>query len=217
MDHTRVSPADLAAADGLDDWRFLLGGIHATFTTGSFTAAAELVSAFAAAAERAEHHPDIDLRYPGTLHVTLTTHAVGAVTTLDVDLARELSTLARAAGAGSQPLRAQRTEIAIDTMDLSRIRPFWQAVLGYVEAGDNVLVDPRRQDPPLWFQQMDEPRTQRNRFHVDVTVAHDEAEARIRAALAAGGRLVDDSHARSWWVLADADGNEVCVSTWQDR
>ncbi|WP_448615406.1 VOC family protein [Modestobacter sp. URMC 112] len=71
--------------------------------------------------------------------------------------------------------------------------------------------------PSVWFQQMDAPRVQRNRLHVDVTVAHDEAEPRVRAALAAGGRLLDDSAARAFWVLADAEGNEVCVCTWQDR
>lgn len=64
---------------------------------------------------------------------------------------------------------------------------------------------------------MDVPRTQRNRIHFDITVAHDEADTRVQAALAAGGVLVSDAHARSFWVLADAEGNEVCVCTWQDR
>jgi len=48
-------------------------------------------------------------------------------------------------------------------------------------------------------------------------VSHDEAEARVRAAVDAGGRLVDESFARSFWVLADAVGNEVCVCAWTDR
>jgi 4a-hydroxytetrahydrobiopterin dehydratase len=43
------------------------------------------------------------------------------------------------------------------------------------------------------------------------------ADERVAAALAAGGTLVEDRFARSWWVLADADGNEACVCTWQDR
>jgi 4a-hydroxytetrahydrobiopterin dehydratase len=64
---------------------------------------------------------------------------------------------------------------------------------------------------------MDSPRPQRNRIHLDVTVSHDEGPARVRAALDAGGRLVEDSAARAFWVLADAEGNEVCVCTWQDR
>ncbi len=81
----------------------------------------------------------------------------------------------------------------------------------------DALADPAGPLPAVWFQQMDAPRPQRNRIHFDITVAHDEAEARVAAALAAGGRLVDASHARSFWVLADAEGNEACVCTWQDR
>jgi 4a-hydroxytetrahydrobiopterin dehydratase len=71
--------------------------------------------------------------------------------------------------------------------------------------------------PSVWFQQMTEPRTERNRIHLDVTVPHDVAEQRVADALAAGGTLLTDEYARAWWVLADADGNEVCVSTWLDR
>ena len=64
---------------------------------------------------------------------------------------------------------------------------------------------------------MDEPRPQRNRIHFDIVVAHDEADARIAAALGAGGHLVSDYWAKAFWILADAEGNEVCVCTWQDR
>jgi 4a-hydroxytetrahydrobiopterin dehydratase len=114
-------------------------------------------------------------------------------------------------------------EVAVDALDIPAVRPFWKAVLGYVddpgEQGNPTggLVDPAGQLPAVWFQQMDAPRPQRNRLHLDVTVAHDEGEARVRAALAAGGRLVDDSAARAFWILADVEGNEVCVCTWQDR
>ncbi|MEJ8670307.1 VOC family protein [Streptomyces sp. MS1.AVA.1] len=55
------------------------------------------------------------------------------------------------------------------------------------------------------------PRPQRNTLHVDVWVPHDRAEARVEAAIAAGGRLVDDTHAPSLWILADPEGNEACV------
>jgi 4a-hydroxytetrahydrobiopterin dehydratase len=64
---------------------------------------------------------------------------------------------------------------------------------------------------------MDEPRTQRNRIHFDVTVAHDDAAPRIEAAIAAGGTLLSDAEAPSFWILGDADGNEICVCTWQGR
>jgi 4a-hydroxytetrahydrobiopterin dehydratase len=216
MSYTAVTARELAELDGLDDWRYGLGAIIATFAAPSFPAAAQLVADIAEAAEQAEHHPDVDLRYPGRVRVVLTTHATGGVTTRDVQLARTISALASSAGTTAEPLAAQIVEIAIDTLDADRIRPFWQAVLGYREVGGD-LVDPQRHGPPLWFQQMDEPRTERSRFHIDVTVPHDVAQERIAAAVAAGGRMVTDRYARSWWVLADADGNEACICTWQDR
>ncbi|MDP2292444.1 MAG: VOC family protein [Actinomycetota bacterium] len=216
MDYTRLSADEFAALDGLDDWRFLLGAIHAHFRAGSFPGAAALVVAIAEAAEAAQHHPDIDLRYPDRVHVVLTTHATGGLTTLDAQLAAQISSLATTVGATAEPTVSQGAEIAIDTLDADRIRPFWAAVLGYNDVQGN-LVDPLRIGPPMWFQEMDEPREQRQRFHIDVTVPHDVAEARVSAALAAGGTLMTDRFARSWWVLADADGNEACVCTWQDR
>jgi len=216
MEYTPISPADFSALEGLDDWRVVLSGIHANFRAGSFGAAAALVTQIAAAADELVHHPDIDVRYPDRVHVYLTTHATGGLTTLDVDLARVISAAALASSATAEPAAAQGVEIAIDTLDADRIRPFWAAVLGYSDTGD-MLTDPLRFGPSMWFQEMTEPRTQRQRFHIDVSVPHDVAVQRVAAALAAGGTMVNDEFARSWWVLADADGNEACVCTWQDR
>ena len=122
----------------------------------------------------------------------------------------------------AQPGASTRTEVAIDAMDIDLVRPFWAAVLGYVdesphEPGDVVraIRDPAGVGPDYWFQQMDEPRPQRNRIHIDVTVPHDEVDERIAAALAAGGRLVSDAWARAFWVLADPEGNEACLCTWR--
>lgn len=216
MQYTRVTPEEFSALHDVGDWRVVLGTVQATFRAVSFPGAATLIAAIADAAERADHHPDINMRYPNRVHVVLTTHATGGLSTLDIQLAREISALALAAGATSEPTTAQAVEIAIDTMDADRIRPFWAAVLGYREVNGNV-VDPLRIGPPLWFQTITEPRAGHGRFHVDVSVAHDVAQARVAAALAAGGTLVSDRFAKSWWTLADADGNEVCVCTWQDR
>ena len=114
-------------------------------------------------------------------------------------------------------------EVAIDAIDIDAVRPFWKAVLGYddeatvADAQIIALVDPLRIGPPFWFQQMEAPRPQRNRIHIDVSVPHDVAEKRIAAALAAGGHLVSEARARAFWVLADPEGNEACVCTWQDR
>jgi 4a-hydroxytetrahydrobiopterin dehydratase len=217
MAYTPITAAEISATEGLDDWRVVLRSIQAEFRAPSFPAAGRLVAVIADAAEAADHHPDLSLAYPGRVRVTLTTHAVDGLSTHDVDLARHISQLAADAGATVETTTAQVVELAIDTMDADRIRPFWAAVLDYVEDADGNLVDRRGSGPPVWFQQMDEPRTDRNRFHVDVSVPHDLADQRLEAALAAGGTLVTDEHARSFWVLADADGNEACICTWQDR
>jgi 4a-hydroxytetrahydrobiopterin dehydratase len=116
----------------------------------------------------------------------------------------------------------QVIEVGIDTLDAAAIRPFWRALLGYADEPGRSgpwdgLVDPRGQGPAVWFQRMDAPRPQRNRLHFDVSVPHDEAGSRIQAALASGGTVISDAHAPAFWVLADAEGNEACVTTWQGR
>lgn len=222
---TSPVPAEaFATRDDLPDWRFILHRIEARFRAPSFALAAQLVADIAAAADEAEHHPDVDLRYPGRVHVVLTTHATGGVTDLDVELALTVSRLARDVGAVSEPLGSQAVELALDALDIDAVMPFWRAVLGYVDdvppghdGPVRALRDPLRIGPPMWFQQADAPRTPGQRFHVDVSVPHDLAEARVAEALAAGGTLVTDAFARSWWVLADAEGNQACVCTWQDR
>jgi len=218
VEYTRVSAEEFDRTDGVGDWRFVLGAIHADFRAGSFPGATALAVAIADAAEAAEHHPDVDVRYPDRVRVALVTHAIDGLTTLDVELARTISQLATDAGASVDVPLAQAIEITIDTTDIDRIRPFWQAVMGgYAERGPRLLVDPLRAGPAICFQHTDLRRGERNRIHVDVTVPHDVAEQRVAAAIDAGGVLVTDQFARSWWVLADADGNEACVSTWQDR
>lgn len=220
---TVVTATEFHRRGDLPDWRYGLGRVEAAYRCGTFAGAAALASDIAAAAERAEHHPDLDIRYPDRLHVALTTHAADAVTDADVDLAVVISALAATAGASSQPWSTQAMEVAIDALDIEAVRPFWRAVLGYQDApaGSDgrivAVVDPRRIGPAFWFQQMDRTRPQRNRIHIDVTVPHDAAEARIAEALAAGGTLVSDREARAFWVLADPEGNEACVCTWQDR
>lgn len=216
MDYRAVSPTEFAALDGVDAWRFVLGKIVAEYETPSYVEAATLIGEIASAADAADHHPDVRLAHPGSVRVELTTHAFGGLTMTDVQVARTISGLADDARASARPNSVWELEMALDTMDARRIRPFWQAVLGYEDNG-GVLVDPDRRGPALWFQQMDEPRIERNRFHLDVSVPHDVAEARIVAALDAGGTLVSDRRAKAFWILADAEGNEACICTWQDR
>jgi 4a-hydroxytetrahydrobiopterin dehydratase len=211
-----------AAVTGLG-WRYVLGEFRTEVETGSLPLAAD-VAARAAAEPGAEGHLRMDVRSDRVIFA-LQTAAVEWVTPEDVDLARRISAVAEEfrlttrAGIGERSRSVQVLEFAIDAMDAATIRPFWKAVLGYVDehGGAGALVDPLGEGPAIWFQQMDAPRPQRNRIHLDISVPHDEAEARIRATLAAGGRLTYDAEAPAFWVLADAEGNEACITTWQGR
>lgn len=218
MNPPLLEPAEVTAA--LDDWRVLLGCVATTFSAPSYPAATAFAHAVALLAEKAQHHPDIDIRYPGRVTVVLTTHASGGLTQLDVGLARQIDQLAVESGLAVGPNLVQATEIAIDALDANAIRPFWKAVLGYVDQRPEAayddppgLVDPQRSGPAVWFQTMDSPRPQRSRIHVDVIVPVDVAAARLEAAIAAGGVLLTDAFAPSFWVLADVEGNEACICT----
>jgi 4a-hydroxytetrahydrobiopterin dehydratase len=168
------------------------------------------------AADEANHHPDLTVTYP-RVHVLLTTHDADGLTQRDVDLARQISAIAKELSIAAEPSVTTQLEIAIDALDIPRVKAFWEAVLGYKPHLDDDCVDPYGRGPAFWFQQMDAPRPQRNRIHIDVTVPHDVAQQRIAAALAAGGTLVSDKAAPAFWVLADPEGNEACICTWQGR
>jgi 4a-hydroxytetrahydrobiopterin dehydratase len=212
----RVSARQFHESADVGDWRVLFEGACAPFRTGSFAASVALVDAIGRLADAAQHQPAVDLRDAGVT-VRLRTDDVGGLSERDVALARQISAAARDLGLEADPSAVQTVQVAIDALVGSAAMPFWQAVLGYQAVGDEDLVDPRGRGPSFWFQQMDEPRPQRNRIHIDVSVPHDQAEARIAAALAAGGRLVTDRYAPAWWTLADAEGNEVDIATWMGR
>ncbi|WP_131104076.1 VOC family protein [Ornithinimicrobium sufpigmenti] len=110
-------------------------------------------------------------------------------------------------------------QVGIDGVDIPALRRFWCAALGYEpDPRPHVtdIVDPRQLNTVFFFQDLDasdEARlAQRNRIHVDVFVPHDQAEARIAAALAAGGRVVRDADAPDGVTLADPEGNEVDIA-----
>jgi len=218
----RITAADLTDL-GLTDWRVLRREIEANFEAASYAAAGRFVADVAALCDELDHHAAIDLRYPGLVHVVSTTHWLDALTDRDVTLARAVSALATEHGLKSAPRDSMSMEVAIDAADIDAIVPFWRTILGYVPehaaegAAVRGLIDPEGIEPAVWFQQMTAPRDGRNRVHIDVHVPHDVAEERVAAAVAAGGRLVSEDEAPSYWVLADAEGNEACVCTWQGR
>jgi 4a-hydroxytetrahydrobiopterin dehydratase len=200
-------------------WRFLLGTLRTAVAVDSLAQGADVAArAITACGDDADRHLRVDVR-PDRVSLTLQSLEHAAVTDLDVELAHRVSAMSRTEASHHS---VQMLELAIDALDIPAIRPFWKAVFGYVgEPGRDrpadPLIDPDFQGPAVWFQQMDRERPQRNRIHFDLCVPHDEAERRIAAALAAGGRLLSDGRAPAFWVLADAEGNEICVTTWQGR
>ncbi|PPG37920.1 VOC family protein [Pseudoclavibacter sp. RFBA6] len=211
----RVSPQEFRQAAGTADWRVVGDGARANFATGNFAKGAAFVAAIAKAADDADHHPDVDLRY-GSVMVRLISHDVGDLSERDIALATRVSEIARGLGIEATPGTVQSIQIAIDVVDLDAVLPFWEAVLAYERRGGEDLADPIAVGPNVWLQQIDAPRTERNTMHVDVYVPRDHVDARLEAALAAGGRVINDTSAPEYWTLADPEGNEVDLAPWRD-
>ena len=203
---------DEIAQLGLDDWRSMYGALEARFATGDFATGARLVAAIADSVGATGHVPDVELRATH-VDVLLTSHDVSGKTMRDVDLARRISALATDLGVTSEPSTVQRLELALDTWDVDEIRPFWAAVLDMRESGSDEVVDPRHRVPTIWFQRCEPHDEPPQRFHLDIRVPPEVVEARIAVAVAAGGTVVSDDQAPRFWVLADPQGNKVCLCT----
>ncbi len=209
---------EVMAEEGLDDWRFFLMKLHARFRTGSFVKGLELVTRITAAAEAANHHPDVVLTYP-QVDVDLTSHDVGGVTSRDLDLARRISAIAAELGAEPAPREVSTLELALDVPDADEVKAFWAAVLGY-EPSDRwpETYDKGGRNNTLWFQTAPEATGEvQQRFHLDIVVPREVAEERLQAALEAGGTLVSTADVPAFWVLADQHGNKVCICTADGR
>ncbi|MEU5671403.1 VOC family protein [Micromonospora sp. NPDC047753] len=205
----QITAAHFHAADGVEDWRSLYHLVSAYFPTESLAEGIALVDEIGRLTdETQQQYLSVDLRGTG---VTV------SLARRDIALARRISAAAKELDIHADPTAVQLVNITLDALASADVLPFWRALLGYRQIGDDHLFDPLRRGPGFGLQHMAEARPHRNRMHLDIAVPHDQAEARIAAALAAGGRLVSDAHAPMWWVLADAEGNEACVATWVGR
>ncbi|GGA65168.1 hypothetical protein GCM10011490_14810 [Pseudoclavibacter endophyticus] len=204
------------ASAGAPDWRLLGEELHLAVNAGDFVSAIDFVRAVADIAESQQHHPDIDIRYH-RVFLAVKSHDVGGLTERDLRFATAVANEARARGHSMSPNSLTAVDVGIDCADPENIAPFWAAILGAKVTDDHEIVNPHGRAMRVWFQVTDSPSRDRGRTHLDVMVPHDRAEARIQAALDAGGRVVDDSAAPAFVVLADSDGNVACVCTWQGR
>jgi 4a-hydroxytetrahydrobiopterin dehydratase len=195
-------------------WRVLAYAAATHFRTASLVEGSELAESICELAEGSDGSLDVNLRSDGVT-ARIRVNERGQLTEDHAALAGAISAGARELGAQIDLSGLKEFQIAIDAMVIPDVMPFWQAVLGY-ERIDDVLFDPRWEGPTFWFQQMDVPRPQRNRIHIDLYVPQDQAHARIDAARAAGGRIVYEANPPEWWTLADPEGNEVDVAPWPD-
>ena len=205
---------DFLAADGVEDWVVLHGGATAVFHVRSIADGARLAQAIA-------HVPGVGasgavLTVSETSLTVRLTRDLWLLEPVHVELARAVSTVARAHGATADRSAIQEVQLAIaarpDTIDVE----FWRAVLGYGPMSDDNGVDPLGHGSTVWMQELDAAKPLRHAMHVDVSVAREQAPVRLAAALAAGGRVVDESNAPASWILADRAGNKVCIAAWPD-
>ena len=201
-------------ADGLEDWVVLHGGPSAVFLTGSLISAAELARAIA-------ELPGLDgTRAQLTIvskHLTVRlTREIWNIGAEHISLAREISKLAKSLGAVADPIQVQEVQFAIAAKPNAIDLGFWRAVLGYEPMLEDNAIDPLGVSSTVWMQDLDADKPLRHAMHLDVSLSREQAQARVDAAVKAGGVIVDDSHAPSWWILADRSGNKVCVVAWPD-
>lgn len=208
---------------GLTDWRKLAQRLHTRYRVADAAAASALLSdAVSAASEAAlAGHLEATLA-DGRLDLRVATdEGPGGVwvTDDDVHLARALSEVAARHGASAAPAEVTQVEMGLDTAQRGKLAPFWGVVLTGTDDGvvEDTVFDPTNRTSSIWFQETEPHETPRQRWHPDVWVPPEAADERIAAAVAAGGTVVDDSEAPSFTVLADPEGNRVCVCTVLDR
>ncbi len=217
-----LSNQDIVDAD-LADWRRLTQRLHARFRTGDPAVGADFVAGAVRAATDAGLADHLEFGLTSThVDVRVASRPAGEGLRLradDATLARLVSEVARRHEVTAAPGDVVEVELALDTSDDSRIGPFWAALLtgdAHNVVGDSV-VDPTGRLPSTWFQGTEPHDVPRQRWHLDLWIAPEAAAARIAAAVGAGGTVIDDSEAPSFTVLADPDGNRVCVCTSLDR
>jgi len=210
-----ISAAEFHRAPGVSDWRVTGTGPQAVFTATSLSHAADLVAPVVGAGERFGVLPDVDVRPEGVV-VRIPYRGPEGIPTAAAEFAAAVSRAAAQLLLTPDPSRAQSIGNYVAQHSHADVRPFFTAALGYEPFGDTDAVDPLRCGPQLAFNPINGDSPARGRTHFDVFVPADQARARVDAALAAGGRLADDSHAPDWWSLASPDNHGVDIASWTD-
>jgi len=210
-----ISAAEFHRAPGVSAWRVTATGPQAVFTATSLAHAADLIAPVVTAAEKFGILPDVDLR-PEAVVVRIPDRTFEGIPAASTEFAAAVSKAAAQLLLTPDPALAQQIGIYVAQHSKADSRPFFMAALGYEALGDTDAVDPLRCGPQLAFNPITGDNPARGRTHLDVFVPADQVRARVDAALAAGGRLADDSYAPAWWTLASPDNHGVDIASWPD-
>lgn len=210
-----LTPAAFHRAPDASDWRVTGTGPQAVFAAGSLADAARLLPAIVDAAQRHDILPDVDVR-PEAIIVRIPYRAGDGIPGGAPAFAAAVSRAAAELRLTADPARIQSVQIYVAQHSRIDVRPFFEAALGYEDLFDSDAVDPLRCGPQLAFNPLTGDAPGRGRTHLDVFVPAERAEARVRAAIAAGGRLVDDSAAPAYWSLASPDNHGIDIAAWTD-
>jgi 4a-hydroxytetrahydrobiopterin dehydratase len=205
---------DFLAAEGVEDWVVLHGGATAVFRLGSLREAARLAQAVSDAL--GIDGSGVVLTLADDRFTIRLNRDLWRLESQHIELARTISAVARTGGGVPDRASAQEVQVAIAAKPNAIDIGFWRAVLGYLPMADDNAIDPLGHGSTVWMQELDDAKPLRHAMHIDVSVAREHVNARLEAALAAGGRIVDESHAPSHWTLADRAGNRVCICAWPD-
>lgn len=203
------------AADGVEDWVVLHGGPVAAFRTGSLSESAKLAAAVAEVDGIASSNVALTATRKW-LTVRLTRELWG-IDERHIRIAREVSAIARAHGATAERSAVQEVQFAVAAKPESIDVGFWRAVLGYDKMSPDNGIDPLAHSSTVWMQDIEPEKELRHAMHIDVSVSKEQAQVRLDAALAAGGKIVYSDAAPGTWILSDKSGNRVCIASWPDR
>ena len=202
-------PGEEIAEAKLTDLRKLAQGLHARYLVGDFGTGARFVVAVGEAARCARIPPGrVDchsVRRPQAgqprRHLPRQRgheHIVEWVTQHDIDLARRIIEIAADHKLDADPAAVSVIELGLDTRHSATIAPVWAASLtgnadaqGHGSPSEEIR-DATGRVPNLWFGDIDEHETPRQRFHVETYLASEVAEQRTAAVVAARPTVVDD-------------------------
>lgn len=200
-------------AEAINDWVVLHGGPTAVFRVASM---ADGVRLAAAVADVHGLGPRTTLTLTHTQLTVRLTREMWGVEPEHVEVARAISAVAREFGAVADRSATQEVQVAIaakpDAIDVE----FWRAVLGYDGVAPDNGMDRLGIGSTVWMQDIDPSKALRHAMHIDVSVAREETQRRLDAALEAGGTVVEAANAPGGWILADRAGNKVCIASWPD-